>query len=394
MKDESRVRDYGHAWADVMQRVRQGYSWSGNERNCAYLNGGKPGAFSNVSSASGFDFPDDGRAMALCDWDQDGDIDVWMRNRSAPRLRLLLNQCEGKRAVALKLQGVKSNRDGIGAVVRFAGQTKSVRAGEMFLSQSSKWLHFGGDAAGEVSVRWPGGVEEKFSGVEAGGRYLLKEGSGNASAMPARTASVALKPGSLPTETGSAKARIVFPARVPMPEVRFRDKAAQLRALPADGQARLLVLWSARCEHCVRALKAWTKSPPKVPILALSVDQMEDGGLGEVYVLMDEIQPSFVWGMIEQESLGHIAKLQEALFDGAPPLLVPMVFLLDGKGAALAQYRGDFSAAGLDADAGRLLGASALDLHHWAAPVAGTWFTNPVDQAWYSDFVRRAIEGR
>jgi len=72
--------------------ISAGRSFSGRERHCAYLDTGKPAGgdplrFVNVSATTGLDLPDDGRGLALTDWDQDGDLDVWISNRTAPRLR-------------------------------------------------------------------------------------------------------------------------------------------------------------------------------------------------------------------------------------------------------------------------------------------------------------------
>ena len=57
----------------VMTRLKhmmeQGRSFSSHERNCCFLNMGGE-RFATVSAVSGFDFPDDGRAIALVDWDQ------------------------------------------------------------------------------------------------------------------------------------------------------------------------------------------------------------------------------------------------------------------------------------------------------------------------------------
>ena len=73
--------------------MKGGRSFSANERNCCFLNmGAAPaaaGRFANISAVSGLDYPDDGRAVALVDWDQDGDLDMWISNRNAPRLRLM-----------------------------------------------------------------------------------------------------------------------------------------------------------------------------------------------------------------------------------------------------------------------------------------------------------------
>ena len=207
-----------------MQLAREGKSWSGHERNAVFLNTG--GArFATASVASGLDFADDGRAIGFTDWDHDGDVDLWFRNRSGPRLRLMLNRSKKSRSIAIRLEGTTCNRDAIGArvLVDIDGQppqTKSVRAGDLFLSQSSKWLHFGlvgtvTDPA--VKVRWPGGTEESFGRLSAGGRFLLKEGSGKAKdAHPGRD-EVTLPLSDLPASDLPATAKILLPARVPLP---------------------------------------------------------------------------------------------------------------------------------------------------------------------------------
>ena len=90
------------------------------------------------------------------------------------------------RSLSLKLEGVTCNRDAIGAVVEVTVSgalplVRSVRAGDLFLSQSSKWLHFGLGETGtveKVTVRWPGGsAVEVVEGVSAEGRYRIKQGS-------------------------------------------------------------------------------------------------------------------------------------------------------------------------------------------------------------------------
>ena len=66
---------------------------------------------------------------------------------------------------------------------------RTVVAGDGYLSQSSKRLHFGLAAAGEVDrivVRWPGGPAEAFDGVPADHAYLILEGSGEITALPRR----------------------------------------------------------------------------------------------------------------------------------------------------------------------------------------------------------------
>ena len=52
-----------------------GASWSGSERNNAFLNLGD-GTFADASAVLGIDFMDDARAVVTTDWDGDGDLDV------------------------------------------------------------------------------------------------------------------------------------------------------------------------------------------------------------------------------------------------------------------------------------------------------------------------------
>ena len=74
--------------------INRGGTLSGHERNCAFLRVPpnsqeqvQSPAFATISNVSGFDFADDSRSIALTDWDRDGDVDVWVMNRTAPRVR-------------------------------------------------------------------------------------------------------------------------------------------------------------------------------------------------------------------------------------------------------------------------------------------------------------------
>ena len=99
--------------------LEEGRSYSGYERNTAFLHlGGETARFADVSGASGLDLMDDGRSIAVCDWDYDGREDFWITNRNAPRLRLQHNRSQTANSfVAVKLKGTTCNRDAIGARV-------------------------------------------------------------------------------------------------------------------------------------------------------------------------------------------------------------------------------------------------------------------------------------
>ena len=63
---------YDLGWNAINAMLRAGRSLSGHERNCCFLNG-RGGRFADVSAVARLDFDDDGRVLALADWDYDGD---------------------------------------------------------------------------------------------------------------------------------------------------------------------------------------------------------------------------------------------------------------------------------------------------------------------------------
>ena len=79
------------AFETVFRMNELGRSFSGYERNRVFLNTGSA-RFADVSASSGLDFLDDGRGLARVDWDLDGDLDLWLANRTAPQLRLMRNE--------------------------------------------------------------------------------------------------------------------------------------------------------------------------------------------------------------------------------------------------------------------------------------------------------------
>ncbi|MGY8649035.1 MAG: hypothetical protein ACKVLL_16970, partial [Verrucomicrobiales bacterium] len=105
--DEQKTSKLEKANATFGAMMRRGRSYSGRERNCVFLNTAKPDErFANISATSGIDLPDDGRALVATDWDHDGDLDVWISNRNAPRLRFFRNDVPSEHHhLTLRLQG-------------------------------------------------------------------------------------------------------------------------------------------------------------------------------------------------------------------------------------------------------------------------------------------------
>ena len=126
-----------------------------------------------------------GRGSAVGDFDNDGDMDIAVCNNNQPSVLLRNDGGSRNHFILIRLIGSKSNRDGVGALVRIrAGdreQTDELRCGTSYLSQSDLRLHFSlGDAnrVENLEVRWPSGNVETFQGLPADHLVILEEGKG------------------------------------------------------------------------------------------------------------------------------------------------------------------------------------------------------------------------
>jgi Flp pilus assembly protein TadD len=190
-------QDYEQGWNAVNELIRADYTWSGYERNVFYANN-RDGTFSDVSGVVDLDFLEDGRSFALADFDHDGRLEVLLKNRSAPQLRVLKNVTEDlPPSISFRLRGVKSNPDAIGAAITVDRQTKMLQAGSGFLSQHSKDVFFGlGEGKGPVtaSIRWPSGLVQQLHDLPINHRIWVEEGAEPSRVEPFRRLSVPSEP--------------------------------------------------------------------------------------------------------------------------------------------------------------------------------------------------------
>jgi hypothetical protein len=151
-----------------------------------FRNRGK-GQFVDIGREVGADFaaPKVGRGAAFGDVDLDGDLDVLVTTNGGPAALYRNDISRAGQSFRLTLRGVKSNRDAIGAHVRVkvgpSVQTRMVRTGSSYLSQSELPLTFGlgsAPAADEVIVEWPSGTKQRLTGLRAGRSYVVTEGTG------------------------------------------------------------------------------------------------------------------------------------------------------------------------------------------------------------------------
>jgi hypothetical protein len=114
------------------------------------------------------------RGMAVGDYDNDGDLDVFILNLDQPSILLRNDGGNRNHWLMIELKGNKSNYDGIGTRITVRSgdleQVEEKKSGTGYLSQNDPRLHFGfGERKhiDEVIVHWPSGVIQKLRNVEA-----------------------------------------------------------------------------------------------------------------------------------------------------------------------------------------------------------------------------------
>ncbi|MFN0106136.1 MAG: FG-GAP-like repeat-containing protein [Bryobacteraceae bacterium] len=166
---------YENGWNAINQFIREGYSWNGDEPNVFYVRDGLK--YRDASVESGLNFAGDSRAFAISDFDGDGCLDLLVKNRVGPQLRVFQNRCgQGRTSIGVRLIGKRSNRDAIGAKVTIEGQTKWVSAGSGYLSQHTKVLYFAVTGSTQAEIVWPNGEKEHIFKLIPGAVNQITEG--------------------------------------------------------------------------------------------------------------------------------------------------------------------------------------------------------------------------
>jgi hypothetical protein len=162
-------------------------------RNIVLQNMGQ-GRFTNVTDqcGDGLDVKLSSRGAVFDDLDNDGDIDVVILN-SRQKPTILRNESIGTNHwVQVRLEGSRSNRDGIGARVTVHSEglilTDEVHSGRGYQSDYGKRLHFGLGARrsiDEIRVRWIGGGSDVIPNPGIDQRITIRQGAGQGVITPA-----------------------------------------------------------------------------------------------------------------------------------------------------------------------------------------------------------------
>jgi hypothetical protein len=118
-----------------------------------------------------------GRGAAFGDLNNDGRMDVVMGVLNGKPLIIMNRNAPGNHWLGIRLTGNRSNRDGLGAIVRANGMTQYAQTAGSYESANDKRVHFGlGEhKIADIEIIWPSGIHQKLNGVAADQYLDVKE---------------------------------------------------------------------------------------------------------------------------------------------------------------------------------------------------------------------------
>jgi tetratricopeptide (TPR) repeat protein len=382
-EDSTGALAYEHGWNAINELVRSDNTWHGYARNVMFANN-RDGTFSEVSGPVGLDFPEDCRTFVLADLDHDGRLEVILKSRNAPQLRILHNSMKDiGYSIAFRLQGHKSNRDAIGTAITVrAGalrQTKYLQAGSGFLAQHSKELFFGlGRPEGTIraTVRWPSGLSQDFEALPVNHRIEIEEGvaafAAKPFAPPAPAYAQAGPPPSLEPLPAQADTWLTDPLKAPeFSQPDFDGKLVELKSF--QGSFVLLNFWAAAEQPSLDQLRLLDRRRPALAashleILAVNVDEAGDIRAARSFAAHEKL--SFPVLFATEDMAGIYNIIYRHMFDRRRNLGIPTSFLLDREGLIVKVYQGQIDSQRLLEDA-RTVPVSVADRMKKAVPFNG-----------------------
>jgi Flp pilus assembly protein TadD/peroxiredoxin len=377
---------YEHGWNAINELIRSDGSWSGYERNVMFANN-RDGTFTEVSGAVGLDFPEDSRSFVLADLDHDGRLEVILKNRNAPQIRILHNVMKDLgQSIAFRLRGQKSNRDAIGTSITIeAGalrQTKYLQAGSGFLAQHSKEMFFGvGKPEGIIraTVRWPNGLSQEFESIPVNHRIEIEEGSAGFVAKPFAAPPQAYAQAGPPPKLEPLPSEIdtwlIEPLKAP--EFSLPDLAGKMRELRSlRGGYVLLNFWATTAPLCADQLRLLQQhrsalASSRLEILAVNVDAAGDIRTARSFAAQERL--SFPVLFATEDVAGVYNIIYRYLFDRRRDLAIPTSFLLDREGMIVKVYQGPMNPQRLLEDV-RSVPTTAADRVQKALPLGGVLY--------------------
>jgi hypothetical protein len=142
------------------------------------------GKFSDISVESGAHFQQERVSRGACfgDYDNDGDIDVYIVNLDDHGILLRNDKGNMNNWLILHLIGTTSNKDAIGVRTKLTAagtvQLNQKKGGCGYLSQNDPRLHFGlgvVNTVDKIEIIWPSGKEQVIENIKANQILIVEE---------------------------------------------------------------------------------------------------------------------------------------------------------------------------------------------------------------------------
>ena len=377
---------YLAAWTAISHMSQVvGLSWNGHERNYGYWNLGG-GRFVDASGVTGLDFEDDGRVVSPCDWDLDGRLDLWIKNRTAPALRFMHGRLpSAPHWIGFELRGAEPNSEAVGALVELQLESgkvlrSRVYAGFGYLGSPSKRLRMGipaGDKIVSGSVLWPLAGRMALPPLATGSMYRVTPDGAAEALVPSASNLDAVPHGPIAAGLQAPVVRVPSLTSVPLGALKLPGPSASMQSVSSlEGMPLLITLWGSwdgasldflselgRSNLTSNGLRVWPVSLDKARHWKEAQQLIAATGIGQLGGRAD-LRTRKLFELVSSELIGS--------FDDLP---LPLSLLLDSSGSLVCMYFGAPAIAMLEADV-RALGDQAV------APcplnlTGGRWAGNP-----------------
>ena len=311
---------------------RDGFSFSGFERDLLSLNL-QGDRFKDISGVSGIDSILDGRAAVLADFDNDGDLDVFLTTIQGEG-HLLFRNNVGQRNEFLRiaLEGTRSGKDAFGTIVRLKTsqgvQTRIKSGGNGFLAQHDPRLLFGlgnDKEVASVEIVWPSGQVQKIEALKAGTSVKVIENRSEHQVVRERITQL---PDPISREERFwAKLKIRKNGEFPkLKLISVQNGGEPDNNLLRPGISYFLNLWATWCGPCRKEMPELQKLLPEfeaneIQLIGVSLDQ--DMRPDQVKAFADQLGISYPVYMIQEGDL-------QGIF--AEEIFVPLSIFVDERG--------------------------------------------------------------
>ncbi len=321
---------------------KEGFSFSGFERDHLYLNlEGK--RFRDISGVSGADSISDGRSAVVADFDNDGDLDIFLTTiQNDGHLLFRNNVGQDNHYIRVTLEGRASGKDAFGTMVRARTsqgvQTRLKSGSEGFLAQQDPRLLFGlgkDEQLEWLEITWPSGKVTRQGPIPAGKSVKIVEGEKDYQTVAEH--SIRLPDPLSRQQTSWRSLKVQQGDRLPELKMRRLGEggALQMGGLK-PGISYFVNFWATWCRPCRKEMPELQKLVPRfqakgIEIIGVSVDRAVDPSLDPAVVTAAAERMGIHYPLYLMENMEQIFRDE---------VEIPLSILLDKEGRVVDVYSG------------------------------------------------------